>query len=208
LDDAPADRALLATCLPGGSADAAVPFKEIVSGDPLTAISLGDELSCQVSHAGDARLELFPSAAKPGDCGTLLFAAGTLFAPNFGAHDATSTSGIGASTPFTPAGQTPVAGAGTGASPFTVTTVADAGASGLRITRADSYITGQESYRTDTTVTNLGPAPAGGILYRAGDCYLQSSDTGFGFFDPAVGAVGCSTNPNTRRPPGSSSGIR
>ena len=66
----------------------------------------------------------------------------------------------------------------------------------MRITQVDSYITGQESYRTDTTVQNLGGAPADGILYRAGDCYLQESDTGFGFVDAARGAVGCSKNPD------------
>jgi hypothetical protein len=191
---------VLAVCGLAGTAHAAVPFREIISGGPLTNVALGDELSCQVAHAGDERLELFPSAVKPGDCGTLLYVAGTLFAPNFGAHDSTSTSGIGASTPFTPVSQSPVGGAGTGASPFKVTTVVGAGASGLRISQVDSYVVGQESYRTDTTVANLGPAPAGGIVYRAGDCYLQNSDTGFGFFDPAVGAVGCSTNANNSPP--------
>ena len=82
------------------------------------------------------------------------------------------------------------------ASPFKVTTVADAGASGVRITQVDSYISGQESYRTDTTVANAGGATADGVLYRAGDCYLQESDTGYGFVDAAAGAVGCSINAN------------
>ena len=187
---------LLAMCGAAGSAHAAVPFQEIASGGPLTSVTLGNELSCQVAHSGDAGLELFPSAAKPGDCGTFVFVAGTLFAPNFGAHDTTSTSAIGASTPFTPVGQSPVGGAGTSASPFKVTTVADAGASGLRISQSDSYVVGQESYRTDTTVSNGGPAPATAVLYRAGDCYLQNSDRGYGFVDPATGAVGCSINPS------------
>ena len=149
---------LLAACVQTGSAHAAVPFRDITSSGPLTSVTLGDELSCQVAYAGDARLELFPSAVKPGDCGTLLFTAGTLFAPNFGAHESTSTSSLGASTPFTPVSQSPVGGTGTGASPFKVTTVADAGASGLRITQGDSYIAGQESYRTDVTIQNVGPA--------------------------------------------------
>lgn len=187
---------LLATCGLTGSAHAAVPFVDIASGGPLTSVTLGNELSCQVAYAGDARLELFPSAAKPGDCGTFVFAAGTLFAPNFAAHDTSSTSAIGAYTPFTPVSQSPVGGSGSNASPFKVTTVADAGASGLRVTQSDSYIIGQESYRTDTTIRNAGAAAAGGIVYRAGDCYLQNSDTGFGFVDPSAGAVGCSINAN------------
>jgi hypothetical protein len=179
------------------SAQAAVPFNEIVSSaGPLTSIALGNELSCQVSYRGDARFELFPSAVKPGDCGTLVFTAGTLFAPDFNNHDGTATSSLDATTPFTPVSQTAVAGSGTAASPFKVTTVADAGASGVRITQVDTYIAGQESYRTDTTVTNTGGAAADGILYRAGDCYLQESDTGFGFLDAAHSAVGCSINAN------------
>ena len=80
---------LLALCGPAATARAAVPFMDIASSGPLTSVTLGNELSCQVAYAGDARLELFPSAVKPGDCGTLVFAAGTLFAPNFGAHDST-----------------------------------------------------------------------------------------------------------------------
>ena len=74
--------------------------------------------------------------------------------------------------------------------------MANAGPTGVQISQSDSYISGQESYRTDTTVVNAGPAPISGILYRAGDCYLQNSDTGFGFVDPARGAVGCSLNAN------------
>ena len=189
--------AVAATAAPATVAHAAVPFKEIVSSaGPLTSIALGDELSCQVAYRGDARFELYPSSAKPGDCGTFIFAAGTLFAPNFAAHDGSAASGIGPSTPFTPVSQTNVSGAGTAASPFRVTTVANAGASGLRITQVDSYIVGQESYRTETTIQNTGGGPVDGIIYRGGDCYLQESDTGFGFLDAAQGAVGCSINAN------------
>jgi hypothetical protein len=188
---------LAATALAGSAAQAAVPFKEIASSaGPLTSVALGDELSCQVAYRGDARFELFPSAAKPGDCGTFVFTAGTLFAPNFSAHDSTATSSLDVTTPWTPVSQTAVTGTGTAANPFKVTTVADAGASGVRITQSDTYVTGQESYRTDTTVQNTGGAAATGILYRAGDCYLQESDTGFGFLDAAQGAVGCSINAN------------
>ena len=57
-----------------------MPSQEIVSAGPLTSVTLGNELGCQVAYRGDARLELFPASAKPGDCGTFVFAAGTLFA--------------------------------------------------------------------------------------------------------------------------------
>jgi hypothetical protein len=189
--------ALAATAAFATPATAAVPFKEIVSASgPLTSVALGDELSCQVAYTGDARFELFPSASKPGDCGTLVFVGDTLFAPNFSAHDASAASSIGTNTAFTPVSQSAVSGTGTAANPFKVTTIAAAGATGVQIAQVDSYITGQESYRTDTTVQNGGGGAATGILYRAGDCYLQENDTGFGFLDAAAGAVGCSINAN------------
>jgi hypothetical protein len=178
------------------SAHAAVPFAEITSGGPLTSIALGNELGCQVAHTGDAQLELYPSAVKPGDCGTLVAMGPTLFAPAFSLHGSTAASSIGASTAWTPVSQTPVSGAGTSANPFRVVTAADAGATGLRVVQADSYVQGQESYRTDVTLQNRTGGPLTGVLYRAGDCYLQSSDTGFGFIDAPRAAVGCSINAN------------
>ena len=65
------------------------------------------------------------------------------------------------------------------------------GTSGLRITETDSYVLGEESYRTDVTVANLSEIPKTAILYRAGDCFLQNSDFGFGSADPSTGAVSC-----------------
>jgi hypothetical protein len=183
-----------------GTASAAVPFKEIGSSGPLTSVVLGNELSCQVAYTGDSALELYPSRAKPGDCGTFLAIGDTLFAPNFSAHDGTATGLSGSSTPFTPVSQSEVSGQGTSASPFIVTTVADVGATGLRVTQRDSYVTGQESYRTDVTLRNGGGAAVSGQVYRAGDCYLQESDTGFGFVDQANRAVGCSINANNSPP--------
>ena len=98
---------------------------------------------------------------------------------------------------FTPVSQTPVTGTGTGADPFKVVTVADVGTTGLRIQQTDTYIVGNELYRTDISITNNGN-PASGILYRAGDAYLGGSDFGYGFTEVfgTRKAVGCSVNPN------------
>jgi hypothetical protein len=186
----------LAVVLTAGSAQGAVPYKQIASAGPLTEVSVGNDLSCQVAYSGDSQLELFPASVKPGDCGTFVATADALFAPNFAAHDSTASSGLGAFTPLTPVSQSQVSGQGTGASPYRVSTVVDVGTTGLRVTQVDSYVTGQEAYRTDVTVLNQGGAPFAGVLYRAGDCYLQESDTGFGFVDEANRAVGCSRNAN------------
>ncbi|HEX7301038.1 MAG TPA: hypothetical protein VF257_18720 [Solirubrobacteraceae bacterium] len=193
-------RVLAATALLGlgtaGSASAAVPFKTITSSGPLTSVSIGNEGSCQVGYSGDARLELFPPSATPGSCGTFVFSGSTLYAPDFANHDGSATSGLGAYTPYTPVSQSEVSGAGTAASPFSVTTVYDSGTSGLRVTEVNTYVTGQEFYRTDITIQNNAGAAQSGVVYRAGDCFLQESDTGYGLIEAATGGPGCARNAN------------
>ncbi|MDQ3973263.1 MAG: cell wall-binding repeat-containing protein, partial [Actinomycetota bacterium] len=154
----------------------------ITSPGPLTRVEISDQLNCAVNHQADTASEFFGDTA----CGTLLAVGGTLFGPT----DIPAGGGASPRTPFTPVSQTPVSGAGTAADPYRIVTVVDAGA-GLRITQTDSYVVGQESYRTDVEVANTGGAAAAAILYRAGDCYLQNSDQGFGRVDPATGAVAC-----------------
>lgn len=182
--------ALAVTATPAGAA-------EITSAGPLSSVVVSNDLGCQVAHTGDAALELFPSGTKPGDCGTFLVVGSDLYAP--APPPGSAASGLGSRTPFTGVSQTGVEGAGSTASPFKVTSVATAGATGLKVTEVDQYIVGQESYRTDVTLQNTGGAALSGVVYRAGDCYLQSSDTGFGFSE-ANGAVGCSLNANNSPP--------
>jgi hypothetical protein len=196
----PAPLAVALALVLAAPAGAQVPFKDVASSGPLTHVYVGNELSCQVAYAGDNALELYPSSATPGDCGTLLAVGGILYAPNFAGHARSSASSLGASTPFTPVSQSEVSGAGTTSSPFRVVTVADAGATGLRLSQTDSYVVGQESYRTDVTITNSGPAAQSVILYRAGDCYLQESDSGFGFVQGDNQAPGCAINANNTPP--------
>jgi hypothetical protein len=191
---------LVALALTASPAGAQTPAKEIASSGPLNAITLGNELSCQVAYTGDQQFELYPPSTKPGDCGTLVVVGGALFAPNFSAHGSTAASSIGANTAFTPVSQSEVSGQGSSASPYRVTTVADAGTTGLRVTQVDSYVIGQESYRTDVGVQNVGGGTLSGVIYRAGDCYLQESDRGFGFLDTSASAPGCSINANNSPP--------
>ena len=193
----------LCTWAAAPSAVAAVPFVDIgTPAGPLTLVAVGADLSCQVQHTGDTSLEFFPPSATPGDCGTFVAVAGKLFGPDFANHQSSSSSNVrtGSYAPFTAAGQSVKTGAGTPASPFKVTTGATAGATGLQVAQVDTYITGQESFRTDVTVRNGGGVAQTMNLYRAGDCYLQNSDRGAGFTGPN-GAVGCSANPNNT-PPG------
>ena len=191
---------LASLALPVAPARAAIPFKAITSNGPLTTVAVGNEGSCQVAHAGDQLLELFPSDVTPADCGTFIFAGGVLYGPNFPGHDRSAASSVGGNTPLTPVSQSEVGGSGTTADPLRVTTVFTADPTGLRVTQVDSYVPGSEAYRTDIQIQNTGAAAQSGILYRAGDCYLQNSDVGFGFVEASTNGPGCSIAANNSPP--------
>src|SRR4051812_15367384 len=150
---------------------------------PLTRVETTTQLNCAVNRIDDADGEWFGDTA----CGTLLATGGELFGP------AGIPAGGSASprTAYTEVSQTGPTGTGTAANPFRMVTVVDLGTTGLRITQTDTYVVGEESYQTDVTVTNGSGTARTGILYRAGDCFLQDSDTGFGEVDATTGAVAC-----------------
>jgi uncharacterized repeat protein (TIGR01451 family) len=163
------------------------------TGPGLTKIEISDRLNCSVNHSADTFGEFFQNTA----CGTLVAVGGTLFGPSV----IPAGSPASPRTPFTPVSQSAVTGSGTSADPFKIVTVVDLGATGLRITETDSYVAHEESYRTDVQITNSGASSRDAILYRAGDCFLQNSDRGFGSVDPpGTGAVACTagTAPTSR----------
>src|SRR5215831_13447594 len=82
------------------AARAAVPAQTITSNGPLNQVTVGNELGCQVAHAGDATFELYPSSISPGDCGTFITVGGTLYAPDFANHDGGVARNDVTSTPF------------------------------------------------------------------------------------------------------------
>lgn len=149
---------------------------EITSEGPLTRIIVSPDLNCQVAHRDDVSFEFF--GGELGACGTFLSVGGTLYGP-LGVPSA-SLSGM---VPWTPISQAPTSGSGSGGDPFRITTTVEAGDLGVRIEQTDSYRLGEESYRTDVRISNGGGAEQRAILYRAGDCYLQDSDDGFGRVD-------------------------
>ncbi len=154
----------------------------ITSDGPLTQIITTPDLNCQVAHRDDTTMEFF--GGPIGSCGTFLAANGTLYGPPILAGS------VGGSTlPWTPASQAPVAGSGSRSDPYRLVTVAEAGDSGIRLEQTDSYVVGDEAYRTDLRFTNSTDADVRAIVYRAADCFLQDSDTGFGRVDD--GAPAC-----------------
>jgi uncharacterized repeat protein (TIGR01451 family) len=172
----------LVVVLGAGSAGAAT--ATITSAGPLTAVGVSDQLNCSVNHTGDTSGEFFSGTA----CGTFIVVDGTMyFSP------AVIPAGQASATPFTPVSQTGPTGTGTEADPFKVVTTVAAGTTGVGITETDSYVTGLESYQTDVVVTNTSGTARSVRVYRAADCFLQSSDTGFGAVDTDTGAVACTT---------------
>lgn len=142
----------------------------ITSPGPLSQIFISDTLACQVAYAGDEGFEFFPSTSQEGNCGTWVALGGNVWGPAFGPATLTA---------FTTVSQSPVTGSGTQNDPFRVVTVVSIPEAGLRITETDSYAVGSRAYRTDVQIENIGNAIQTGVLYRAGDCYLQGSDAGF-----------------------------
>lgn len=184
------------------------PYHSIISTGPLTRISIGSDLTCQVRFLGDRLLELYPPDRPLGSCGTLMAVDGkTLYAPNFKAiargqvrpTDAGATWGLGTYVPFEPVSQSAITGDGTVDRPWTLTTEVRAGDTGLLLRQVDTYIARDAGYRTDVTVTNTGRFARGLVLYRAADCYLQESDFGYGFIGRA-GTVACTRTPDNLPP--------
>lgn len=174
--------ALTAATLVATAGPAFAASSVITSSGPLDEIEITDDLNCRVEHVDDDASEFFGGTA----CATLVATGGTLYGPaNIPAGSAPATR-----TAFTPVSQSGVTGSGTSADPYRVVTVVDLGTSGVRLTQTDSYVVGQESYRTDVAVQNTTGAAVEAIVYRAGDCFLQDSDDGFGSVS-AQGAVAC-----------------
>jgi len=175
--------ALPATVFTASPAGAAT----IASSGPLTVVTTTPDLNCAVNRTGDVFGEFFGDTA----CGTFAVVGGTLYSP---AIIPAGQPGV----PWTPVAQVGPTGSGAAGDPYTVVTVVDAGSTGVRLTQTDTYVVGQESFRTDIVAANTSGASVELRLYRAGDCFLQDSDTGFGVVEPTTGAVACKSPTSDR----------
>ncbi|HSN53471.1 MAG TPA: hypothetical protein VLT32_02310 [Candidatus Sulfomarinibacteraceae bacterium] len=174
-------------------------YGTITSAGPLDEIFAGVDAATQISYISDTDYQVYPPSTIPADYGTFVVVNGVLYAPDFTDHGSTATSSLGTYTVFTQVSQSTVTGSGTAADPYEITTVVDVGTTGLRITQLDSYVVGEEQYRTDVTLANSTGSPVSGILYRAMDCYLAGSDDSYGMQSGT--SVGCSATP-FNSPPG------
>lgn len=184
-------------CLEGIKSGEAVSYRDISSNGPLSHIYTGIDASVQVAHTLDGTIhEFYPRSIIPGDAGTFLVVDNTLYAPHFASHGGTATGSLGTYQNFTTVSQTAVQGTGSSADPYRVVTIVDAGNTGVRIIQTDTYVVGSEAYRTDIQLSNSGSGAKNVILYRAADCYLGTSDFGYGMMESGVGSVACTKNAN------------
>ena len=170
---------LVAVIVLATSGPAAAATQDISSPGPVDHIYLGDDLRCQAHYVGDQANSFF--GGVPGSCGTRLRVNGS---DSF----------------LTPANQSGVTGSGTQSDPFKVVTTVAVDGESLAITRTDSYVVGDDFYRSDVTVTNSAGADQAALLWHWADCFLQDSDQGYGAFDPATGGIYCSANPHNAPP--------
>ncbi len=183
-------RCLSALVLLAIGASGAAAEQVISTSGPINNIWLTDDLGCQATQTGDTAGEFY-GGAFPGACGTFLSAFGTLYGPSVPGGNAP----VGSD--YSPQGQSAVLGDGSPSNPYEVVTVVNAGATGVSITQTDSYVVGQPYYRTDITVTNTIPSQSPVVnLYHAGDCDLQGSDSGYGWYDSSGQGIYCTANPN------------
>ncbi len=101
---------------------------------------------------------------------------------------------------YVPAGRQPntytpishmLAGDGSASNPYVVTTVLGVGTTGLQLTQRVSYTNGDEYIRNDWSITNTGTTNYPGLrLFHAADLYTAGNDAGYGYYDPATGAIG------------------
>jgi hypothetical protein len=170
-----------------------------IPSSPLT-ITVNDNTS--ISYQLDGREMFF----GPSDSGTFLTIDNTVYGPEPLANQG-----------FAPLAYTPVSntlsGTGTGADPYTITTVVQAGATGITLTQTLTYIAGEQDYSLNFRLENIGAAKNVRLTHAA-DLYVNFPDNdvdfGYAFRDPLTGAIGSVTKtgqyiqaflPNNTTPP-------
>jgi hypothetical protein len=148
---------------------------QTIEGSPLRVVVAADT-SLQVYHGGGTSGQVFPSGYPRGEAGTYIGVDGVQYTPS--SHSVFS--------------QAPVAGSGTSADPFTVVTQVQVGPDslGIRLVETVRMVNGEPWFRIDRRVTNSGTQSRTVRLFHFADFYLQGSDLGYGYYDPATGAIG------------------
>jgi hypothetical protein len=157
----------------------AAPATVTITGNPLTIV-IGDETSMEVYNSSvSPGGQYYPNdctAGETADSGVFAATGGAIYGPDFNNHPCGSASN--SYTPWTKVSLSPVTGTGTSGSPFTVTVVVDAGATGLRLTETITYVNGSKAATIALAFSDMGAAAVTWDTFIGADLYLASSDTG------------------------------
>lgn len=167
----------------------ALPNPVTMTGSPLR-VTVGGDSSIQVYHSRWGGFgQVYGWQDGSADSGVWLRLGDALYGPDacFAGRSATNLFTV---RPWTRVSQSGPAGAGTVGDPWVVTTVLDAGATGVRVTQRASYVNGQDYFRLQWDVANFSGSSQAITLFHAADSYFANDDYGQGYHDPASGAVG------------------
>lgn len=163
---------------------------------PLQHVYVGMDSSFNVRHVADTDYQFYPQAQAVADTGTFLAYGTNLYAPDFANHGTTAaTATVGTYLAWYQAGQSNVVTTDGGMA--RVTTILETASATVRVYQTDTYVSGQDSWRTDMIVENNGTADASLVLYRAGDAYLHASNNGYGTANAQYSAPGVATGAGT-----------
>ncbi len=157
-----------------------------ITGSPLR-MTIGADSSIQVYADGYGQVYGWEDGSA--DSGIWLRVGGDLYGPDACFSDRLTTSMFYV-RPWTAVSHTGPTGAGTAGDPWVVTTVLDAGATGVRVTQRATYVNGQPYFRLQWDVANFSGGAQAITLFHAVDSYYGNNDNGRGYYDAASGAVG------------------
>ena len=163
-----------------------LPSPVTITGSPLR-IAVGSDSSIQVYYNGLGQVYGFQDGSA--DSGVWLRVGSDLYGPD-ACFSGRWTTNMYTVRPWTAVSHSGPTGSGTAGDPWVITTVLDAGSTGVRVTQRASYVNGQAYFRLEWAVTNTSGSSQTVNLYHAADSYFANDDYGRGYYDPASGAVG------------------
>jgi hypothetical protein len=142
-----------------------------------------------VTHSRWPNGQVYGWQSGDADSGAWLWVGNDIYGPD-ACYGSRVTTAMYTVRPWTVVSHSGPTGAGIAASPWTITTVLQAGSTGIRVTQRASYVNGQDYFRLDWEVANTSGAATTVSLFHAVDSYFADSDYGIGYHDAASGAVG------------------
>ena len=148
-----------------------------IAGSPLQIV-VGDNTSMQVYNSNvPGTGQFFPPDTVPGEtteAGISVHINGVTYGPD--------------DTNLTPVSMSAVTGSGTAVDPYTLVIVADAGATGLRLTETLTYVNGSAAANISVAFSNTTDVAVTFDAFIGADLYLANNDAGYPVAVPGASA--------------------